>query len=411
MNEKSRDYWSSRLADKVYIKHSVSMKKAVKKAYSEQVNKIKSAIAELYADMLADGEISTTNLYKYGRYSELIREINKITGEFAEEELKVLNDELEQAYIETFEKTSETFGNDIKWGLQNKYFMEEALNGNFHGKNFSSRVWTNRNKMSKILEQSIQDIVASGRSKDDAVKEMIQRTGQSFTNADRLIRTETMRVINAGQQNSYMVAGYTRGYYLVADDERLCDECLEWERRTKDNPMPLDEMESIHHPNCRCTIIPVTEDKRIYDYTKEELQQRHTSSKIISGALNPESKEANKHAKRYYEEIRKRKKDCTAISERTGFTEEFINKVKNYLFIEKHDLGNGELEYFYPDYEIAQSWQRLSDKNMIIQDHDLILLQHEHLERELIRKGFSQQEAHRKAEEKYNYAKALKERN
>ena len=270
MNEKSRDYWSSRLADKVYIKHSVSMKKAVKKAYSEQVKKIKSAIAELYADMLADGEISTTNLYKYGRYSELIREINKITGEFAEKELKVLNDELEQAYIDAFEKTSETFGNDVKWGLQNTYFMEEALNGNFHGKNFSSRVWTNRNKMSRILEQSIQDIVASGRSKDDAIKEMIQRTGQSFTNADRLIRTETMRVINAGQQNSYMAAGYTRGYYLVADDERLCDECLEWERRTKDNPMPLDEMESIHHPNCRCTIIPVVEDKKLYQYIQEE---------------------------------------------------------------------------------------------------------------------------------------------
>ena len=76
----------------------------------------------------------------------------------------------------------------------------------------------------------------------------------------------------------------------------------------------------------------------------------------------------------------------------------------------KHDLGNDSLEYFYPDYEIAQSWQRLMDPKMKIQPHDLILLEHEHAEYIYMQKGLSQEEAHRKAEEQFNYAMALKER-
>ena len=76
----------------------------------------------------------------------------------------------------------------------------------------------------------------------------------------------------------------------------------------------------------------------------------------------------------------------------------------------KHDLGNGILEYFFPDYEIAQSWQRLMDSKMDIQPHDLILLEHEHAEYLYMKQGMTQEQAHHEAEKKYNYAKALKER-
>jgi hypothetical protein len=47
---------------------------------------------------------------------------------------------------------------------------------------------------------------------------------------------------------------------------------------------------------------------------------------------------------------------------------------------------------------------------MQIQPHDLILLEHEYAEYSFMQEGMTQFEAHRKAEEKFNYAKALKER-
>lgn len=130
----------------------------------------------------------------------------------------------------------------------------------------------------------------------------------------------------------------------------------------------------------------------------------------ISGALNPQSKEALKHANTFYAEVRKRTTDYKIIAKRTGFSEDYVKEVKEHLFLKKHDLGQGELEYFYPDYEIAQSWQRLTDSNMEIQSHDLILLQHEHLEAEYMKQGLTQKEAHEKTDLIYNYGKALKER-
>jgi hypothetical protein len=56
-------------------------------------------------------------------------------------------------------------------------------------------------------------------------------------------------------------------------------------------------------------------------------------------------------------------------------------------------LGEPYLEYFAPDYDIAQSWQRLIDGKKI-EPHDYILLKHEYLERLYMKKGYRQQQAH-----------------
>ena len=126
-------------------------------------------------------------------------------------------------------------------------------------------------------------------------------------------------------------------------------------------------------------------------------------SGAISGARNPSSKEAREHAERYYGLVRSMKTDVARISETTGFAEEDIQTVKSYIFMEKHDLGGAELEYFAPDYMMAESWQRLIDGKPEL--HDITLLNHEIMERDLMKKGIPQNEAHIKASGKYNYAK------
>lgn len=62
-----------------------------------------------------------------------------------------------------------------------------------------------------------------------------------------------------------------------------------------------------------------------------------------------------KHAKLFYEEIRKNRSDVKKISKNTGFTYEQILLVKNYLFIDVHKLGDDdEIEQrFDASFEIA----------------------------------------------------------
>ena len=138
------------------------------------------------------------------------------------------------------------------------------------------------------------------------------------------------------------------------------------------------------------------------------LSQRGGRSGIIeqSGALNPDSKRARKHAAVYYESVRHMTTDCERIAAHTGFREQDIRVIKNHVFIEEHDLYTGR-QRFTPDYEMAQSWQRLIDGRNI-QERDIVLLNHEYIESVFMKTGFSTVEAHEKAQGIYNYAALLK---
>lgn len=127
---------------------------------------------------------------------------------------------------------------------------------------------------------------------------------------------------------------------------------------------------------------------------------------IQSGALNPNSDRALKHAVTYYESVRHMTTDCARIAANTGFREQDIRVIKNHVFIEEHDLQNGR-KRFFPDYEMAQSWQRLIDGRNI-QERDIVLLNHEYIESIFMKDGLSAVDAHEKAQRIYNYAAFLK---
>lgn len=130
-------------------------------------------------------------------------------------------------------------------------------------------------------------------------------------------------------------------------------------------------------------------------------------SGAIGGALNPASERADKHAEQYYEAVRKMQTDVKRIAENIGYSEESIQSIKDFIFNEKHDLGD-RIDYFEPDYFMAQSWQRLIDGKNIL-PHDLTLIKHEKMEKELISQGYSQVDAHLLTSRKYNYEKEARE--
>lgn len=140
---------------------------------------------------------------------------------------------------------------------------------------------------------------------------------------------------------------------------------------------------------------------------KNVLENNGESSKIVAGAVsgarNPFGNKAKEHAKKYYGLVRSMKTDVAKIAKTTGISKEKIQSVKDFIFNEKHDLGGSELEYFEPDYMMAESWQRLMEGKP--EKHDITMINHEVMEKELMENGMSQEEAHIKASKKYNYSK------
>ena len=95
------------------------------------------------------------------------------------------------------------------------------------------------------------------------------------------------------------------------------------------------------------------------------------------------------------------------LSKNGGISLKSARKVYEHVFINEHELDDGVMR-FPPDYEMAQSFQRILDgKN--IQEHDLILLRHERLEYGLMKRyDLKYQTAHDITARKYNYALALR---
>jgi len=115
------------------------------------------------------------------------------------------------------------------------------------------------------------------------------------------------------------------------------------------------------------------------------------------------------HAELYYEEVRKRRDDADKIAKNTGFPADDIQTIKNHVFFNVYDLGDENPERFDPDYDMAVSWQRLTE-GKAIQEMDIIMLNHELMEYKLMNEqGIKYGQAHDITNEIYNYSKYLDE--
>lgn len=276
--------------------------------------------------MLEDGGISTTELYKFNRFKELLNEINNILISFGEQELEVITEGLEQATNDIIGDIKQN--SNVSFSLLNYKAVEEIVNTKFKGEHFSKRIWKNRDNLGKLIEKNLQDIVASGMNKDKAVEQIMNIHNSSFANADRLVRTETMRCINSGQLETYKARGRTHGYYSYSKDRRTCDKCKKLGEDTKKNPLPLEELEPVHHPNCRCTILPVVDLKK---YEKDDIIEKNTKDKDIIDVHTVGKLENKIYKDRFKDlitdEVIITDNQIEHIKERRG--KEFYNKYKN----------------------------------------------------------------------------------
>ncbi|MDO4498710.1 MAG: hypothetical protein Q4B51_03690 [Coriobacteriaceae bacterium] len=168
--------------------------------------------------------------------------------------------------------------------------------------------------------------------------------------------------------------------------------------------------------------IPVFKSGLVFDIEKREViwRERTRERKAFgrshgqvraSGALNdvkdPSGVRRDSFAVSYYDQIRKRDRASVIekIAESSGTSFEIAEKAYEYLFVRKYHLHDG-YRSFDPDYDMAQSLQRLIDLRKVFM-HDAILVRHEALEFEYMSEGMDYDAAHRKAAERYDYYKAL----
>lgn len=325
----------------------------------------------------------------------------------------LLEDAYGGAYVQVEGALRAGLGVGGRLEMLNRTEAAQAAAYPWSGASFSERIWNNAGTLARTLRQAVTQGLIQGQDVRQMGAAIAKATGSSAADAERLIRTETARCIEEATLRGYAAAGVGQYQILVDEDERTCKFCG-----------AIDE-EAVHevagavtgvnlppfHPRCRCTTVPY--------FSEEELARWEALGSLASGsedlALETGAKRTvgweDRHAERYYEEVRNRApySDARSIARNAPeFSAEQIEQIRLHVFVKEQPRDGGK-KRFDPDYDQAQAWQRLVEgKN--IKPSDLVFLRHELYELTLMAEnGYTYEEAHSIAEKRYNWWKAAQE--
>lgn len=255
---KNKYYWKKRIDETAQRRFDITydqMEKETRKIYTKITKEIMTEVEGLYYKLL-DEDLTRTEIWTYKHYKDLSNSINAKLVELGLEEIDILNYNLEEALREIYTETPLPQITPVKasFSVLNDIQVQQIIARPWSKKHFTSTVWDNKDKLIKILKKGITDSIVLGKSKDKLVATVMEKMQVGFNAADRVVRTELMHTINAGQIQRYKDAGYTELEIIITHDERLCSKCMEHDGDIVDidstNVPPF-------HARCRCTISPV----------------------------------------------------------------------------------------------------------------------------------------------------------
>lgn len=243
---------------------------------------------------------------------ESIYKLNRLEGlqtSIVLQQLKI--GAIEQAkFREHFEKQALKYANYAaeQLGFGTNFYridseMLQVVIGNpwCNGKDFSERIWANR----EALAQTLQNEIANGLIRGEDYKTMSRILQQKFENtsqkqAERLVFTEDTYLSNEAKIRPFeRNAAYTHYEYLCVEDHRTCETCRALSGQTfeiskRNAGLNFPPM----HPWCRCTVMPVVED---LETIKGRLTSGGDDGKIEVKFETPEKmqKHYDKHIDKY----------------------------------------------------------------------------------------------------------------
>ena len=206
----NQKYWEERaiLKDKLLEKDINKLEKKLLKLFKDTRKEVLNELKIIYAD------IEATEYAKY-RIDSLLTSINN-----ALDSLYHKNEEqLTKAFIELYYEFDKEANIDLdiknSFNTVNENFIRETLKANWSGLSFSERIWEHRRKLAFTIKSELNKGLIRGDSLQDISKIISDKFDTSFSNAIRLVRTESCWVMNEATVNNYKENGI-KEYEIMA---------------------------------------------------------------------------------------------------------------------------------------------------------------------------------------------------
>ena len=180
-------------------------------------------------------------------------EIDKLTDQLKSE----YEEQLRKETIEEYKRQSGILEPHINYSANT---VAVIVNSSFYNANFSQRLWGNGESLKSVINTTVNRLILQGVHPDKMISELRRLFGVSYSEARRVLITESARVQGDVQLDSIEQAGF-KSYVYIAE-RRACVICGSLNGKVflvKDKEIGLNMYPM--HPNCRCRIAPYEDEK------------------------------------------------------------------------------------------------------------------------------------------------------
>ena len=223
LNEKDRIYWQNRieLHDKKIEKDTLKLEKQLKKIFVDTSKEIKKELAYFYANN------TNTGNYENYRLEATLQAIYIALDTLFNKEEEKLNKRLVEAYIDTYKYFDNLLNINTSFETINIGLVEQVVKTNWSGLSFSERIWENRRKLALTLKEELKKGLIRGESLQEISRIMTDKLNNEYSNALRLVRTETAWVQNEATKQNYLDNDIKYYEFSAFLDKKTSPQCRE----------------------------------------------------------------------------------------------------------------------------------------------------------------------------------------
>ncbi|MDU1068182.1 minor capsid protein [Clostridium sp.] len=152
--------------------------------------------------------------------------------------------------------------------------LKDIINVKIEGKNYSDRIWSNKNDLSKKIKVEVNDFLNGKTSVNEINTRISKRYNQNWDNTNRLVTNEISRVQEGANEVWRDNHNIKKVLYSATLDKHTCSDCGEYDGKVYDvDKTPVDLPK---HVRCRCTYISLVSKNwrpklRMDNETKERI--------------------------------------------------------------------------------------------------------------------------------------------
>ena len=251
---KNKEYWEERaiLKDKLLEKDINKIEKKLLKLFKDTRKEVLNELKIIYSD------IESTEYAKY-RIDSLLMSIDNTLDNLYKKNEEQVTEGLKEIYKRFDKEASIDLG--ASFNTINENLIREAIKTNWSGLSFSERIWEHRRRLAFTIKGELTKGLTRGDSLQDMSRIIADKLNNSYSNALRLVRTESCFIMNEATINNYKNNGIKEYEFMAFLDKKTSPQCRELdgkiisveEYKAGLNFPPL-------HPNCRSCIVPVIKD-------------------------------------------------------------------------------------------------------------------------------------------------------